>query len=77
MFIGLFLVPVLWRWRAVDRRLRSLCVTVPPLVLLSSLQFSWLHESRNYLPLVPLLAAAALPVRDDATQRRERQSVGA
>jgi hypothetical protein len=73
LFLGLFLVPILCRWREVDRRLRLLCLTVPPLVLLSSLQFSWLHESRNYLPLVPLLAAAALP----AQPRSDRQSVGA
>ena len=43
-------------------------LTVVPLLLLSNLCFGWMYESRNYMPLVPLLAttavAAFLPPRD-------------
>ncbi len=63
LFVGPFLPPLLWRWRRIDRRLRTACVTLTPLLLLSNLCFGWMYESRNYMPLVPLLATAALPVR--------------
>jgi hypothetical protein len=63
LFVGPFLPPLVRRWRRVDARLRTACVTLTPLLLLSNLCFGWLYESRNYMPLVPLLAAAALPVR--------------
>jgi hypothetical protein len=63
LFVGPFLPPLLWRWRLIDPRLRTACVTLTPLLLLSNLCFGWMYESRNYMPLVPLLATAALPVR--------------
>ena len=63
LFVGPFLPPLVWRWRRIDPRLRTACVTLAPLLLLSNLCFGWLYESRNYVPLVPLLATAALPVR--------------
>jgi hypothetical protein len=63
LFVGPFLPPLFWRWRLIDPRLRTACVTLTPLLLLSNLCFGWMYESRNYLPLVPLLATAALPTR--------------
>ena len=63
LFVGPFLPPLIWRWRRIDPRLRTACVTLTPLLLLSNLCFGWMYESRNYVPLVPLLATAALPVR--------------
>jgi hypothetical protein len=60
LFVGVFLPPVVWGWRRLDGRLRALCLTLVPLLLLSNLCFGWMYESRNYMPLVPLLATAAL-----------------
>jgi hypothetical protein len=62
LFVGPFLPALVWRWRRIDPRLRAACVTLTPLLLLSNLCFGWMYESRNYMPLVPLLATAALPV---------------
>jgi hypothetical protein len=60
LFVGVFLPPIVWRWRVLDPRLRALAGVVTPLLLLSNVGFGWLYESRNYLPLVPLLATMAL-----------------
>jgi hypothetical protein len=60
LFIGPFLPFIVWRWERIDLRLRSLALTVTPLLLLSNVCFGWLYESRNYMPLVPLLAIMAL-----------------
>ena len=60
LFVGPFLPPIAWSWRRLDGRLRALVLTVPPLLLLSNLCFGWMYESRNYVPLLPLLATAAL-----------------
>jgi hypothetical protein len=58
----LFFVPLIaWHWRDCDLRLRALFVTVTPLLLASNLCYGWLYESRNYVPLLPLLATLALP----------------
>jgi hypothetical protein len=59
LFIVAFVPWIVAQWPQIDRRLRVLCCTLPPLVLLSSLCFSWLYESRNYMPLLPILASAA------------------
>ncbi|HEY7154835.1 MAG TPA: hypothetical protein VH575_12810 [Gemmataceae bacterium] len=67
LFVGAFLPAIVWRWRRIDPRLRMLFLVVTPLLLLSNLCFGWLYESRNYMPLVPLLATMALPpARKDA-----------
>jgi hypothetical protein len=60
LFVGPFLPPAVWKWRRLDGRLRALFVTVTPLLLLSNLCFGWMYESRNYVPLLPLLATMAL-----------------
>jgi hypothetical protein len=59
-FVGAFVPPIAWSWRRLDYRLRVLLLTLTPTLLLSNLCFSWMYESRNYMPLVPLHATAAL-----------------
>ena len=59
LFIGPFLPFLILGWRRIDSRLRAICLTLVPLVLLSNLCFGWMYESRNYMPLVPLLATMA------------------
>jgi hypothetical protein len=63
LFVGTFLPFIAWHWRQIDGRLRVLFVVVAPLLLFSNLCFGWMYESRNYMPLVPLLATMALPAR--------------
>jgi hypothetical protein len=60
VFVVPFLPFIAWGWRRLDGRLKAICLVLPPLLLLSSLCFSWLYESRNYMPLLPVLATAAL-----------------
>jgi hypothetical protein len=61
---ALFVVPfvpfIAWGWRRLDGRLKAMCLTLTPLLLFSNLCFGWMYESRNYMPLLPLLATAAL-----------------
>ena len=61
LFVGVFLPPIALGWRRIDGQLRRVVLVVTPLLLLSNLGFGWMYESRNYMPLVPLLATAALP----------------
>jgi len=63
-------VPFLVRgWRCLDGRLKIICLTLPPLVLLSNVCFGWMYESRNYMPLLPPLATAALFAFDNKWNR--------
>jgi hypothetical protein len=62
LFVGIWLPFIAWNWRKCDQRLRALFLTVTPLVMLSNVCFGWLYESRNYVPLLPLLTTMALPV---------------
>jgi hypothetical protein len=63
VFVLPFVPPIVWNWRTIDVRLRLLAVTLTPLLLVSNVCFGWLYESRNYVPLLPLLTTMALPVR--------------
>jgi hypothetical protein len=63
MFVGTFLAFIAWHWRQLDGRLRTMFAVLTPLLLASNLCFGWMYESRNYMPLVPLLATMALPLR--------------
>jgi hypothetical protein len=63
LFVGPFLPWIVWQWRTIDVRLRWIAVTLTPLLLVSNLCFGWLYESRNYVPLLPLLTTMALSVR--------------
>jgi hypothetical protein len=73
LFVGPFLPFIAWRWRSLDPRLRALCLTLTPLLLASNVCFGWLYESRNYLPLVPLLATAAMPPGRTPVQSERRE----
>jgi hypothetical protein len=64
IYIGAFIPFIMLRWRSLDPRLKALGITVTPLLLATNICFGWLHEARNYLPLVPLLMTMALPAID-------------
>jgi hypothetical protein len=68
-FFLVFIPFIAYGWRSLDGRLRSLCLTVVPLVLISNFWFGWVHESRNYMPLVPILATAGLTAFQRAAKR--------
>jgi hypothetical protein len=69
LFFLVFIPFMAWNWRNLDARLKALCLTVVPLVLISSFWFAWIFESRNYMPLVPLLVSSAL-MKNDWTDGR-------
>lgn len=60
-----FLPFIAWQWRRLDVHLKALFVTVPPLLLFSNLCYGWMYESRNYVPLLPLLTTMAVPRRTE------------
>ncbi len=78
LFVGLFVPAIARRWRVLDPRLRTLFLVVMPLLILSNVAFGWLAESRNYMPLVPLMATMAMrPLRKSAqSERKDCQSIG-
>jgi hypothetical protein len=65
LFVGIFLPFIAWHWRQTDARLKALFLTLTPLVLGTSLCFSWLYESRNYVPLLPVLTAMCFSKKPD------------
>jgi hypothetical protein len=67
LFVGPFVPLIAWNWRATDVRLRRLAVTLTPLLLASNLCFGWLYESRNYVPVLPVLTTMALPRRREGS----------
>lgn len=58
-FVVPFVPFIVRNWRHTDGRLKAIFLTLTPLVLLSSLCYSWLYESRNYVPLLPVLTTMA------------------
>jgi hypothetical protein len=78
LFVGTFLPFIVGRWWHIPSHLRALFLVVTPLLLLSNLCFGWLYESRNYMPLVPLLATMAMPParRETHAEVEELQRVG-
>ena len=75
LFVLPFVPFIAWGWRRIDGRLKVMCLTLTPLLLLSNLCFGWMYESRNYMPLLPLLGTAALfavapPGRTGTTQSK-------
>jgi hypothetical protein len=62
LFVGAFLPFIVWGWKRIDGRLQAICLTLVPLLLISNLCFGWMYESRNYMPLVPLLATMTAQV---------------
>jgi hypothetical protein len=65
LFVGVFVPAIAQRWPSIDPHLRAICLTVTPLLLWSNVCFGWLYESRNYMPLVPLLATMACTPRGE------------
>jgi hypothetical protein len=63
LFIGIWLPAIAWNWRRSEPPLHALCLWLTILLLASNLCFGWMYESRNYLPLVPLLVALSFPPR--------------
>jgi hypothetical protein len=59
LFVGPFLPFIIFGWRRIDGRLKAAFLTLTPLLLVTNLCFGWMYESRNYMPLVPLLATMA------------------
>jgi hypothetical protein len=60
LFVLPFVPFLAWGWRRLDGRLKVMCLTLTPLLLLCNLCFGWMYESRNYMPALPVLATAAL-----------------
>ena len=54
--VGIFVPFVIAGWRKSPWGLRSLALYLFPVLLVSSLFFSWLWETRNFMPLVAILA---------------------
>jgi hypothetical protein len=73
LFVGPFLPPLIWGWCRLDHRLRAACIALVPLLLVSNLCFGWMYESRNYMPLVPLLATAVLAVTPKGAKKCAEQ----
>lgn len=66
-------IPSLWKLECDPRqdfRLKALSLVIPALLLLTTLAFGWLYESRNYMPAIPLMTTAALvgPRRSPTSQ---------
>jgi hypothetical protein len=77
LFVLPFVPFIVWGWRRLDGRLKAICLTLPPPLLLSNLCFGWMYESRNYMPLLPPLATAALfAVFPAPRQRRDANRGG-
>jgi hypothetical protein len=72
IFIGVFLPFIAWRWRQAEWPLKALFLTLVPLLFASQLLFGWLYESRNYVPLLPVLTTLALAPDPDSNSRRIR-----
>jgi hypothetical protein len=63
LFFGPFLPFLVRHWNQRDeeqRRLVGVGLGLSVLVLASNVAFGWLYESRNYMPVVPVLATGAL-----------------
>jgi hypothetical protein len=75
LFVLPFVPFIAWGWRRLDGRLKAMCLVLTPLVLLSNLCFGWLYESRNYMPLLPLLATAAVFAIRSPPQGWARQAI--
>jgi hypothetical protein len=60
-------------WRSTPRPLKQTALFLLPVLFLSSLLFSWLDESRNYMPVVFVLAViAAHALTQNPSARAER-----
>jgi hypothetical protein len=70
LFVIVWLVPAAMKWRALDARLRAMAIVLVPFMLGVNLCFGWLYESRNYVPLLPLLVTMALAKKAESGESR-------
>jgi hypothetical protein len=74
LFVIVWLAPAMAKWRAIDAKLKAMAIVLVPLMLGVNLCFGWLYESRNYVPLLPLLVTMALAGRaESGVQKAESQ----
>jgi hypothetical protein len=73
LFVLVWLVPAMAKWRAIDAKLRAMAIVLVPLMLGVNLCFGWLYESRNYVPLLPLLVTMAI-VRAECGEPKRAES---
>jgi hypothetical protein len=59
LFLIVFLPFIYRTWKDTEPPLKALFLTLTPLLLLSNLCFGWMYESRNFVPLLPLLVTMA------------------
>lgn len=50
--LGIFIPFFILSWKTSHARLRDLVLFLLPPLILSNIMFSWLHESRNFIPVV-------------------------
>jgi hypothetical protein len=78
LFTLVFVPFIVLRWRRTDPQLKALYLSLAPLIFLSSLCFSWMHEPRNFVPLLPIEAAIILaPAAPVVAARKAGQPVAA
>jgi hypothetical protein len=71
LFVVPFLAFIAWNWQRSDPRLRALFLVLTPLLLFANLCYGWMYESRNYVPLLPVLATLALPPANQVPQQKD------
>jgi hypothetical protein len=71
LFVIVWLLPAMPKWRVIDARLKAMATVLVPLMLGVNLCFGWLYESRNYVPLLPLLVTMALTKVESRESRVE------
>jgi hypothetical protein len=74
LFVFVWLVPAMMKWRAIDAKLRAMAIVLVPLMLGVNLCFGWLYESRNYVPLLPLLVTMALAGKAESGESERAES---
>jgi hypothetical protein len=73
-FIVPFLPLAMWKWQQTPDSLRALALTVPPLMIGVHVTMSWAHESRNYMPALPVLAALFIHALTSAASQGKLKS---
>lgn len=58
--VGIFIPYLIGGWRKSPWQLRSLALYLFPVLIISSLFFSWLWETRNFMPLVAVLTVSTV-----------------
>ena len=72
---GAYIPFLIAAWRTTARLLKGLAVFLLPVLFLSSLLFGWLSETRNWMPLVFVLAAVAARYLEGILHGGERAEI--